>query len=266
MITKEDRERIRAQRIREGFASSLGPPEPMRLRLPSGCESHNHPVPDYCWGYLRVCPGCGKQVCYEDGCADGVDDAIPGICDTCYCAVERGNPGEVELYSIPVLTYGSARIRGSYVILDGGPDTTTWPRPDDPDGVQWRLRYAPDQLSEQDRMYAASVMAAYGSLCLHPCRTQKGSGQITGRLRRALDDHSKNDGPCPKCGHLTCVAPDAGKVFLLHDPGKSLDGYHVEVAPCDHPRRVDPIAETKEIVIAPGYGFRVVQRTMLFNM
>lgn len=81
------------------------------------------------------------------------------------------------------------KLRGSYIILD--PDTkgetTTWPRPDDPDDVTWRLIHSPETLTEHDRMYLRSVVAAYGSLCLHPARTQRSAGRVVRRLGRAVD-------------------------------------------------------------------------------
>ena len=48
---------------------------------PVGCESPNHPH-DHCWGSLWTCAGCGRRVCWADGCAD---DA-PELCDTCWAS------------------------------------------------------------------------------------------------------------------------------------------------------------------------------------
>lgn len=46
----------------------------------------------------------------------------------------------------------------SYGTIEG----TTWPV--DTDDVQWKLRYAPNALTKEDRLFAASVMAAYAHL------------------------------------------------------------------------------------------------------
>ena len=50
----------------------------------------------------------------------------------------------------------------------GTSDGTTWPvivTDEDRDGIEWRLRYAsPLDLSKEDRLFLASVVAAYRSL------------------------------------------------------------------------------------------------------
>lgn len=48
----------------------------------------------------------------------------------------------------------------------GRDDGTTWPVIErDPDGgLEWRLRYAPDSIDRQDRLFLASVVAAYSAL------------------------------------------------------------------------------------------------------
>ena len=47
-------------------------------------------------------------------------------------------------------------------------DGTTWPLPESEDGdahtVEWKLRYAPNQLTREDQLYLASICSAYGAL------------------------------------------------------------------------------------------------------
>lgn len=49
-----------------------------------------------------------------------------------------------------------------WIIID--PDQMTWPNPDDPEGVQWALRYGDDEHLRSVRMIAASYVAAYQHL------------------------------------------------------------------------------------------------------
>lgn len=72
---------------------------------------------------------------------------------------------------------------GSHLRLSDG---TVWPLPpvEAPDGtspnmlgraaeVEWRLRYAPDQITEADRMLAASILHAYGWMTTRTNREQR---------------------------------------------------------------------------------------------
>lgn len=56
----------------------------------------------------------------------------------------------------------------------------TWPNPQDPDDVQWRLRYG--EPTRADLLAAASVMAAYAHLVSMPRRERE--SRIAG-IRRA---------------------------------------------------------------------------------
>lgn len=52
-------------------------------------------------------------------------------------------------------------VRGRYGHIDG----TAWPvnltSTDDEDGLEWKLRYAPQRLTREDQLILASVVAAY---------------------------------------------------------------------------------------------------------
>lgn len=43
-------------------------------------------------------------------------------------------------------------------------DQTTWPNPDDPSGLEHRLRYEPRPLTQQDRYFLALLIDAYRTL------------------------------------------------------------------------------------------------------
>lgn len=64
--------------------------------------------------------------------------------------------------------------RSAYLRIAGGSgnpaDWMTWPNPDDPGKVQWKLRYA--DLERADLLFAASVMDAYAHLFELPQKTR----------------------------------------------------------------------------------------------
>jgi len=60
---------------------------------------------------------------------------------------------------------------GSYSYFKPTPDTV-WPRPDRAGDIEWRLRYAPDAMTREDQLVAASVLAAYRCLVAHPAGTE----------------------------------------------------------------------------------------------
>lgn len=65
----------------------------------------------------------------------------------------------------------------AYLRFDG----MTWPNPNDPGKVQWRLRYG--VASREDLLFAASVMSAYAQLVEDP---QRRRNEKVGGIRRAL--------------------------------------------------------------------------------
>lgn len=54
----------------------------------------------------------------------------------------------------------------------------------DDNGVGWKLRYAPDSLTREDRMYAASILDAYAYLVCH--MTAKERQSVVSEIRRQL--------------------------------------------------------------------------------
>ncbi len=64
-----------------------------------------------------------------------------------------------------------------YVLFDG----MTWPLYDG--DTEWRLRHAPQGITQQDQLYLASVLAAYDALLNH--RTQKGRTRICTSIQDA---------------------------------------------------------------------------------
>lgn len=56
----------------------------------------------------------------------------------------------------------------AYVRIDG----TTWPRPEDPQDVEWQLRYGAP--TRADLLIAASYIRAYRALCSMPQRARNG--------------------------------------------------------------------------------------------
>lgn len=61
----------------------------------------------------------------------------------------------------------------------------TFPTPVEPDyGVAWKLRYAPGTLTQEDQMYAASVMSAYAYLVCE--MTAKDRQSVVSEIRRQL--------------------------------------------------------------------------------
>ena len=59
------------------------------------------------------------------------------------------------------------------------PDGTAWPV--NVGGIEWKLRYAPGQLTREDQLVAASVLAAWSALTDPHCT----HGDATAALRRA---------------------------------------------------------------------------------
>lgn len=64
-------------------------------------------------------------------------------------------------------------------------DDMTWPHPDDPRAVEWRLRYGHGELSRADRMVAASYIDAYRQL-VRLSRDAR-NARVTG-IRRAEEE------------------------------------------------------------------------------
>jgi len=50
------------------------------------CESHNHQVPQQCYGILWKCECCGRILC----CNEGADDDHFELCDDCALQNEKG--------------------------------------------------------------------------------------------------------------------------------------------------------------------------------
>ena len=46
---------------------------------------------------------------------------------------------------------------------------TTWPDPEAVGEIEYRFRYGGDEMDRADRLYLASICAAYYSLAKHPC-------------------------------------------------------------------------------------------------
>lgn len=61
------------------------------------------------------------------------------------------------------------------------PEKSTWPNPNDPREVQWRLRYGTP--SREDLLFAASTMAAYSYLLGIP---QRRRCSVVAQIRKAL--------------------------------------------------------------------------------
>jgi hypothetical protein len=64
---------------------------------------------------------------------------------------------------------------------------TAWPvdiPDDDNDSVQWKLRYAPQNLNREERLFAASALAAYAALA-DPVYSQRDAFAMLKRARRA---------------------------------------------------------------------------------
>lgn len=100
----------------------------------------------------------------------------------------------------------SSRVTETHVILDHDKpaERTTWPRPDDPLRLAWKLTHAHESMTEPERLLAARYILAYSSLCLHPARTQKTAGRTVRRIGRAVADDNEGcvmqysaDYPCP---------------------------------------------------------------------
>ncbi len=70
----------------------------------------------------------------------------------------------------------------TFVSFDG----MSWPTPQCGDcGLQWRLRYAPEEtITKSDMLAAAEIMCAYNSLIF---KTQKDRNNICSRLRTAIE-------------------------------------------------------------------------------
>lgn len=62
----------------------------------------------------------------------------------------------------------------SYIKLSDG---SSWPRPalegDDNVSVEWKLRHAPDQVTREDMLVAASIISAYGYLTVDSTRNKR---------------------------------------------------------------------------------------------
>ena len=67
----------------------------------------------------------------------------------------------------------------SFLCFDG----MVWPNPNDPNEVQWRLRYG--KPTREDILFAASVMSAYSQLVADPQRRR--NEKVRG-LREAMCD------------------------------------------------------------------------------
>jgi hypothetical protein len=67
----------------------------------------------------------------------------------------------------------------SYVRFGEGPDRVTWPHPDDPTEVEWRLRYGD---KEGAALTAASYVAAYRYLIDMP---QRKRNKVVAEIRAA---------------------------------------------------------------------------------
>lgn len=70
-------------------------------------------------------------------------------------------------------------------------ENTCWPvnltSTDDQDGLEWKLRYAPDALTRGDQLVLASVVAAYAYLT-DPNRTQEEARRSLRRARIAAQE------------------------------------------------------------------------------
>jgi hypothetical protein len=74
-------------------------------------------------------------------------------------------------------------------LFQGDPDKArTFPSPietvSDQNGVGWKLRYAPQTLTEEDQMYAASILDAYAYLICE--MTAKDRQSVVSEIRRHL--------------------------------------------------------------------------------
>lgn len=82
------------------------------------------------------------------------------------------------------------RTADTFLRIRGGPgryDLMTWPNPDDPAEVEWRLRFARMlglEITSGDRMIAASVMHAYQALIEMP---QRERNQRISQIRAAKE-------------------------------------------------------------------------------
>jgi hypothetical protein len=80
---------------------------------------------------------------------------------------------------------------GRYLrLFQGDPDKTrTLPSPietvSDQNGVGWKLRYAPQTLTKEDQMYAASILDAYAYLVCE--MTAKDRQSVVSEIRRLVD-------------------------------------------------------------------------------
>lgn len=56
-------------------------------------------------------------------------------------------------------------------------DGSTWPRPhvesDEEVGIEWKIRFAPDQLTQSDLLGAAAIISAYEHLVLGSTRSKR---------------------------------------------------------------------------------------------
>jgi len=68
------------------------------------------------------------------------------------------------------------------------PDGSSWPRPDletdDHVGISWKLRYAPAQLTNEDHLFLASIVDAYGHLLVET--TAKRRNEVCTQARKLL--------------------------------------------------------------------------------
>jgi hypothetical protein len=71
-------------------------------------------------------------------------------------------------------------------------DGTHWALPevhdDNAHGVEWKLRYAPNQLTREDQLYLAGVLASYGSLLM--LATKDGRERLAALKRAHVDGRS----------------------------------------------------------------------------
>lgn len=74
---------------------------------------------------------------------------------------------------------------GNYVVLDhGNKDTTCWPSPMPDNDLEWRCRYAPETITEQDKLHIASILSAYEYMIT--TMTQKQRNSICSRIKAVL--------------------------------------------------------------------------------
>ena len=65
-------------------------------------------------------------------------------------------------------------------------DEMSWPFPQcEQDGLQWRLRYAPETITRSDKLTIASIMCAYSALIF---KTQKDRNYICNKIKQAMDE------------------------------------------------------------------------------